>query len=41
MTYEAEIQKSYSDGEDVVAAWGLYTVVVLSLIAYAWAHFVA
>lgn len=41
MTYEAEIQKSYSNGEDVVAAWGLYTVVVLGLIAYALAHLLA
>ena len=41
MTYEAEIQKFYSDSDDVVAAWGVYTVVVLSLIAYALAHLFA
>ena len=41
MTYEADIQKSYSNGEDVVAAWGLYTVVVLGLIACAFAHLFA
>jgi hypothetical protein len=41
MTYEPEIQRSYSNGGDVVAAWGLYTVVVLGLIAYAVAHLFA
>ena len=38
MTYETEILKSYANGEDVVAAWGMYSVVVLGLIAYALAH---
>lgn len=41
MTYETDIQNSYANGEDVVAAWGVYTVALLGLVAYAVIHLFA
>ncbi len=38
MTYEPEIQKSFSDGADVVAAWAVYIIVVFGLAGYALAN---
>jgi hypothetical protein len=38
MTYKPEIQKSYSDGGDVLAAWALYIIVVCGLAGYALAN---
>ncbi len=38
MTYEPEIQRSYSDGGDVLAAWGVYIAFVVGLVGYALAH---
>ena len=35
MTYEPEIEKSYSDGGDVMAAWAVYIIVVCGLAGYA------
>ncbi len=38
MIYESEIQRSYSSGGDVLAAWGVYTVFVAGLIGYSLVH---
>jgi hypothetical protein len=38
MTYEPEIEKSSSDGGDVVAAWAVYIIMVFGLAGYALAH---
>ncbi len=38
MTYEPEIEKSFSGGGDVVAAWAVYIIVVFGLAGYALAN---
>jgi hypothetical protein len=38
MTYEPEIQRSYSNGGDVLAAWGVYIAFVVGLVGYAVVH---
>ncbi len=38
MTYEPEIQRSYSNGGDVLAAWGVYIAFVAGLMGYSLLH---
>ncbi len=35
MTYDSEIQKSYTDDGDILAAWVIYIIVVVGLVGYA------
>jgi hypothetical protein len=38
MTYQPEIDKSSSEGGDVVAAWAVYIITVIGLAGYALAN---